>query len=232
MKPTAWTLAAAVAVPAIAWAGAYAVNGDTADALLRTAAMLVIAAPIAGVSCVSQLKQRGTPGRRATAALATVVAWVALVVAVSALLSGLALGPEAIGFVATSHAAIGCVTLALAAIGALLAATLEEPLDAAACGVVTAVVAGGGLLVAGSWIGNSPPALLTLAIDGSPFVAMASAAHIDVVRLDLFYRISPLAHLGVEYPAWYATCAWYTLIAAACLTGAGLQSAKRNSLEV
>jgi hypothetical protein len=239
VKPTAWSLAGAgaatLAVPASAWASAYVVGGDAADALLRTSAMLVIAAPIAGVVCVSRLKPRleprlehsAAPGWRPARALMTVVAWVALVVATSATLSGLALGADAIVFIATSHAAIACVSLALAAVGALFAVMLDEPLDAAACAGVASVVAGGGLLVAGAWIGNAPPSLVTLAVDSSPFVAMASAARIDVVRLDLFYRISPLAHLGVEYPAWYATCAWYGAAAAAFLVSAGVRSMTR-----
>ena len=65
-----------------------------------------------------------------------------------------------------------------------------------------------------------PKGIVDVALLGSPLVAMASAAHIDLVRMDTLYQISTLAHLGVDYPAWSVTAVCY--LAAAVIGLAGL----------
>jgi hypothetical protein len=211
---TAGTLASAVALPALAWAGAAAVDGDTADAMLNTAALLIVAAPLAGVISLTRHERTAADGRRISGSLVPIVAW-ALTASVASGIAAAATSGD-IMLAVTSHAAMAAVALALAATGAAFAAVMDEPLDAAACSLLLAVVSAGAVLTAGTWTATAPAALIRVAIAGNPFIAVASAAHIDVARLDLFYRISPLAHLGVEYPAWYATCGWYSLVAVGC----------------
>jgi hypothetical protein len=222
---------ASLGVPGLAWAGAVAVDGDAADALLYTAALLVVVAPLAGVACVSRRKVPGAADRRLFGALGPLFGWVLLTAGVSGLLTGVAMRPGSLAFAVSSHAAIAVVALALSGVGALLAAWMFEPLDAAGASVVLSVAAGGGVLVAGSLTSSAPAALVRAAVDGSPFVAMLSAANIDVARMDLFYRISPLAHIGVEYPAWSATCAVYGIVAALCFAGVVVRSRIRQDVQ-
>jgi hypothetical protein len=194
----------------------------TADALLSIAAVVVIAAPLAGVAVATSKRTRVS--RVMPHALAA--AWplgvaVALYVAMSAALTmfGLGLSGNAMRFVATSHATLFTVALALAAFGALCAATFADPLDAAACSLTTVLVATGGLLVAGVAVADVPRPVIEAALTASPLVAMASAAHIDVMRMGVPYQMSPLAHLQVDYPAWYAACGWYLAFATLCFLG-------------
>lgn len=203
-----------LAVPVAAWALAAWTRGDAADTLLHTSWLLVIAAPLTGVARVSG-RPAGTTGWAVIASLATSVG---VAVLASALITLLTIGGSSLGFVARSHAVMAAVSLALATFGALLATSFDE-LDAAALSLVMALVAGGGVLFAGAWAGAAPRAVVDGLLAASPFVAMASAANIDVLRLDLFYIISPLAHLGVDYPAWYLTGAGYAVVATLCCSG-------------
>jgi hypothetical protein len=60
---------------------------------------------------------------------------------------------------------------------------------------------------------------LQAALTASPFVAVATAAQIDVVRLETFYQISPLAHMRVDYPSWQTVCGWYLAVGCLCCIG-------------
>jgi hypothetical protein len=33
------------------------------------------------------------------------------------------------------------------------------------------------------------------------------------------YQVSPLAHVQVDYPEWYAACGWYFVVAVICFLG-------------
>lgn len=203
-------------VPAAAWALTQWSRGDASDALLHTSWLLVIAAPLTGVARAASLRLQP---RRGAAVVASLAVSVFVAVAVSAVLTLAGLGVQAAAFVASSHAVMAAVGLALAGFGALLGTVLEDELDAAAASLAVALLAGGGVLFAGTLTGVAPRPIVDGLLAASPFVAMASAANVDVLRLDLFYRISPLAHLGVEYPAWYAAGAGYAVIATVCCTG-------------
>jgi hypothetical protein len=184
------------------------VRAFLSDALLFTAAGAIVLAPILGVAVVPD-----APSPRFIAALTVpVLAFVAS----SASLAWLGSGGD-IGFVATSHVSIASVTLALAGVGALCGATFRDPLDASACSLTVALTAALGVLAAGAWIADIPRGVTDAAMLGSPLVAMASAAHIDLVRMDLLYQISPLARLGFAYPEWPAVSALYLGAAGTCL---------------
>lgn len=205
-----------LAAPAAAWVLAWRSGGDAADALLHSAWLLVLVAPLAGVARTSRRTDARVGG--GLSIVSALALGVGVVVAASALLTLAVLGGRAAGFVATSHAAMAAVGLALAGSGALIGTLFDDALDAAAVTVASAILAGGGLLVAGAWVGVVPRPVVDGLIAANPFIAVASAAHIDVWRLEVFYRISPLAHVGVEYPAWYVTCARYSAVAAVCCT--------------
>ncbi len=207
-----------LAVPAVAWALAAWTRGDAADTLLHTSWLLVIAAPLAGVARVSNHRA----GATGWPVIASLTASVGMAVLASALVTLLSTGGSSLGFVARSHAVMAAVSLALAAFGALMATAFDDELDAAALSLAVSLLAGGGVLFAGAWAGAAPRAVVDTLLAANPFVAMASAANIDVLRLDLFYIISPLAHLGVDYPAWYLTGAGYAAVATLCCSGVWL----------
>jgi hypothetical protein len=132
---------------------------------------------------------------------------------VSAALTAARVGLDAgaLAVVLSSHAVLACVTLALAALGAVLGTLFGDPLDAAAVAVGAALAAGYGVLVAGAPAGQLPAPLLEAALLASPVMTVATAAHVDLVRSDIWYQISPLAHMRLEYPAWTTVCGSYLL---------------------
>lgn len=195
-----------------------------AEALLYTSAALVVAAPLAGVVAM-KIEQRAASGRGgdgvARFTTRTLVTTVLIFAAASALLTGLEWsGSEGgLAFVATSHATMTAVAFALGAFGAYCSAVWRDPLDAAAISLVVALVAAGGILVAGASVADASPRALQAGLMGSPFVAAATAAQIDVVRLETFYQISPLAHMRFDYPSWQASSGWYLAVGCVCFLG-------------
>jgi hypothetical protein len=194
------TISVVAAIELGGWSGITAslVRAVTPDALLYSAVCVVVAAPIAGV------------GVRSARRLAVATA---VFCAVSAGLTVARLGAsaEAVRFAASSHAVLASATLALAGLGALLGTLLRDALDAAALAVGIAAIAAYGVLVAGGPVGELPGPVLTAALLASPVMSVASAAHVDLVRSDIWYQISPLAHIQVEYPSWGTICAAYLL---------------------
>lgn len=192
--------AIAAAVEPGAWWGVDAalVRGVTPDALLYTAICVVIAAPIAGVAVTSNRRL-----------LIAIVVFCAMSTAFT--LARLGLAADTLRFVATSHAVLASATLALAGLGAWLGSVLREPLDAAALALIIALTAAYGVLVAGAPVGALSPLMLKAALLASPVMSVASAAHVDLVRSDIWYQISPLAHVHLEYPAWTTICGSYLL---------------------
>ena len=154
----------------------------------------------------------------------------AIFCAASAALTVARLGPgaEALRFVASSHAVLATATLALAAFGALLGTLLRDPLDAAAIGVGIAVTAAYGVLVAGAPVGQMSPQVLKAALLASPVMTVATAAQVDLVRSDIWYQISPLAHVRLEYPAWSTVCGAYLLAGCAAFFATTLTGEKRQ----
>jgi hypothetical protein len=194
------------------------------EALLYTSAVLVVAAPLGGVMAM-RIEQRAARSRGAAGLAPLITRTLALTVllftSVSACLTGLEWSgsPGAFAFVATSHATLAAVLFGLAAFGAYCAVVWRDALDAAAFSLAVALVAAGGLLVAGSSIADASPRALQAGLLASPFVAAATAARIDVVRLETFYQISPLAHMRVDYPSWQAACGCYLAVGSVFFVG-------------
>jgi hypothetical protein len=186
------------------------VRAVTPDALLYTAACVVVAAPLAGVWVASRRHRPLETARRLGIATA-------IFCAVSAALAAARLGgePGTLLLVVTSHAVLGSVTLALAALGAFVGTLLRDPLDAAALSVGMTLLAGFGVLVAGAPVALLPAPALEAALLASPVLTVATAAHVDLVRSDIWYQISPLAHVRLDYPSWTTVCAAYLLAGSA-----------------
>ena len=192
------------------------------DALLYVAGVIVIAAPLAGVAVTTARRYHGVFSSGVLGATASLAAAAAVFVLASALMTVWFFGlteRAALQYVVTAHATIFAVAFALAAFGALCGAVFLDALDAAACSVLVVLVATGGLLVTGASFANAPLLLLDVAVTASPLLAMASSAHIDVSRMAVPYQMSPLAHLQVQYPTWYAASGWYLAFALICLLG-------------
>jgi len=173
----------------------------TAFLPILESAVLVVAAPIAGVALATR-RWRG-------AVLAAVVFAAALLLSASAMIASSRPTAGAVWFVLISHATLAVIGLALTALGGWLGSVCRDPLDAAALGVGGALVAAFGLFAAGPLASDLPTTILNAALSANPIVATASAADIDLLRFDLLYRISPIAHGSFEYPSWYAPLALY-----------------------
>jgi hypothetical protein len=189
------------------------VRGVTPDALLYSAACVVVAAPLAGVAVRS-----ARPLAIATAILCVVSALLTL--------ARIGISSEALQFVVTSHAVLASSTLALAALGALLGNLFRDPLDAAAVAIGLALTAAYGVLVAGAPVGGLSTPLLKAALLASPVMTVATAAHVDLVRTDIWYQVSPLAHIRLEYPAWGAVCGSYLLAGCVGFVAAAIAAPK------
>ncbi len=221
-----WGIALLAGVDAHAW---HAISRPmlralVADALLWNAACLLLVAPVAGIVVVRASARVGEGRGAFRAALAA--AWplaitVLLLTGTSAMLALLATGGEGgtATFIATSHTTQAAVGLALALIGALCGRVFRDPLDAAACSLGLVIVATGGLLLGGAPVADAPGPLIDVAAVANPLLAMASAAHVDLVRMDLLYRISPLAHMRFQEPAWEIGAASYAVAALVLLAG-------------
>lgn len=192
-----------------------------ADAMLYIAGATIVAAPLAGIALAST--RRAHPERRFSSTPAAIIGplglAVTLLVASSATVNALAwstLDSEGWTTLAISHATLGAVALALAAFGTVCGAAFRDPLDAAACSLMVVLIATGGLLVAGASVAYAPRLFVEIALAASPLIAIASAAHIDVVRMGVPYQISPLAHIEIDYPGWLAVCLSYLAVAGLC----------------
>jgi hypothetical protein len=161
------------------------------------ASVLVVAAPLCGVALAVRRFRGAIP--------AAVLFGLALLV--SAIWTMLASGPssESIPTTLVSHATLAVAGLALAALGGWFGAACRDPLDAAAWSGAAALA----VFAAGPLAGDLPTSVVNAALLASPIVSTASAANVDLLRTDLLYRISPLAHGRFEYPLWYSALAVY-----------------------
>jgi hypothetical protein len=205
----------ATAIDGSGWSGVTGslVRAATPAALLYSAACIVVAAPLAGVAIASGQQRRALDHRREpaldTARRLTIATLVFCAVSAALTVARLGFDTETLRFVATSHAVLASATVALAALGALLGTLFSDPLDAAGIALTVALAAAYGVLVAGASVAELSPAMLTAALLVSPVMTVATAAHVDLVRSDIWYQISPLAHIRLEYPAWCAACGSY-----------------------
>ena len=105
----------------------------------------------------------------------------------------------------------------------------SDALDAAACALGVALIVGLGLFAAGPVLSTLPRSVLDVALVGNPIVASASAANVDIFRTEPFYRLSPLAHIQIDYPTPATAFVWYALIATVLFVGSARGLARRAS---
>ncbi|HEY6508088.1 MAG TPA: hypothetical protein VIY56_08735 [Vicinamibacterales bacterium] len=210
LDPRAWFS------PSPAWSGLAPV------ALLYSTGLLIAAAPAAGAA----LGYRELFGAKAAGASSTPVRIVGrLAVGALAFAAAAAAATATIGFMAgdafstsllSAHLVQGAAALALALGGAWLAGWLRNPLDAALWGVTLACLGSFGVLGAGTLVERLPRALVEWTLGVSPLMAVATAGQVDVLRTDIVYQVSPLAHVQMQLPDWPIVVAGYLSVAAAC----------------
>ena len=174
---------------------------STATLPILEAAVLVVAAPLSGVALATR-RFRG-------ALLAVVLFGLALLISAGWTMALWNWSSAAARSILVSHATLAVIGLALAALGGWFGSTLRDPLDAAAFSSSMALVAAVGLFATGPLAADLPTWIVNAALSASPIVSVASAADVDLLRTDLLYRLSPLAHRQFEYPTWYSPMLCY-----------------------
>jgi hypothetical protein len=201
--------------------------------LLTEVALLVMFAPLAGLFMALRLR---TPGdglaTRSPVGRLLFSAWqlarpllmrIALMTVTSAVIVFTIRAPIDANTVLRSHVILWAAALTLATLGAVCAPMFDEPLDAAACAIGIALVVTTPVFVGGPALDSIPRWLVNASLVVNPIVATAASANIDLFRMDLLYRLSPLAHGHIEYPAASTTFAVYVLLAAVSLLLAARQ---------
>jgi hypothetical protein len=84
------------------------------------------------------------------------------------------------------------------------------------------------LLLSGAVAAELPTAIVDAGLVASPLVAIASAANVDILRDDTWYRVSPLAHRAFTYPAWSSATSSYAAVSVIC-AAAFMHIHKRSS---
>jgi hypothetical protein len=209
LEPSAWLS------PADGW------QGLAPASLLFSTGLLLVAAPLAGVAVASQARAAAPRGGWAATGTTCVVLLLGAFVWTTAAagLTGVVAMASGDGLstpLFAAHLVQGATALALAFVGALAAAWLREPLDAAALSLGLAISGSLGILAAGVMVERLPDTILGWAVAANPLLAISSAAQIDVMHTDWLYQISPLAHVQLQVPDWPAAIALYVLVASAC----------------
>jgi len=203
-------------------------TGVVFDALLVNILLLIVAAPIAAVACTTRARLRvRTDGARSPDGgrlgfMAGIIVFVAGFVLSSAAVSyaGWYAPGEAGGAIARSHLTLAAAGLALSGGATWWGGGLRHPLDAVACSLGIALFATGAILLGGPALADAPQAFVAAGLLASPLVTTAAAAGLDVLRTDVLYQVSPLAHVRLAYPAWQAAAGLYLLVALAGFAGA------------
>ena len=228
LLPLVATLASIVTIlEPRAWLSPADWRGLAPVAILFSTAVLLIAAPLAGVTVAARARGLAlldgawaATRRTCGTLLFAAVSWTAAAAGLTAMLAAAA-GETVSTPLFAAHVVQGAAALALALTGALAAGWFEEPLDAGALSLVLALAGSLGILVAGALVDRLPGAVVEWAVAANPLLAVSSAAHIDVMRTDTLYQISPLAHVQVPVPGWPAAAALYVAVAAACAAALG-----------
>jgi hypothetical protein len=177
-----------------------------ADALLIETALLVVAAPVAGVAIARD--RSGGVLRRFAVLIGAFVATSLVAALAAAWMSG-----ATMTYALRSHATLAAVALALTSLGAWLSTWCPDILDAGASAIGVSIALSALILVAGPATADLPQAVVDAALLASPPVAVSSAAGIDLLRSEVLYQLSPISHRRFTYPAWTTSAATYALVA-------------------
>ena len=186
-----------------------ALRGTASEVLLAEAAVAPILAAIVGAAVASW-----RPLLAAIAALIVVSAGLS-----AALMTGGGRDAALFATIAAAHATLAATLAGLGALGLLCASRFRNPLDAAALGAIASLSINLALLAAGPAAADLPTGIVNAGLAASPLVATASAMGVDLLRTELLYRASPIAHLQFAYPEWFVTLSAYVLLALLCAAG-------------
>ena len=189
------------------------IRGQAAvESLLLEALAIIVAGPLAGVAVATS----AADGRGGAWIVRRCVLLAGLFAIASAAGSWLLDPVASVATLIPSHITLWAAACASVAIGAASTRMFDHPLDAAATALLLALAAGVGLFVGGPVMAEAPAAVVNAALVASPVVAIASAANVDVLRGELLYRFSPIAHGEFQYPAWVTACTLYAVLAVIC----------------
>ena len=185
-----------------------------ADTLIVETAVSVVTAPLAGVLLATRrFRGLGTSAIALAVLLAVSLLWTTLLV------------HAPWGASLAAHLTLGAAAVALGAAGAWFGSALPDPLDAVACAAAVVLAATCGLFATGYLGADLPTSIVNAALMANPIVAVASAAHIDVLRSEFLYQISPIAHRRFDYPEWYLAVMCFVVVA--LISAAGVARARR-----
>jgi hypothetical protein len=172
------------------------------NAFLWFAAIALMAAPIAGAA----------GGWRAMPRTITTTLAVAFLLSFALLAFGWRGIPGGIRAAVSGHAALLIAIAALTSIGRVARAMFADRLVAAMAGLGAGVLLVAGIFALAPLTRDVSAAHGRWLLLSNPLVAVTSAAGIDLLHLDTFYRTSPLAHRGVAVPAWTTACLVYAAV--------------------
>lgn len=199
----AWSLAIGASGPAQLALPA-GIRIIASDAFLLEAAAAVVVAPVAGVALAARRAEFLT-------GLLGVTTMSMLLASLASWQTG-----QSTGLVITGHAGFAAVTLALAGIGWVLAASLRDPLDAAGAAFVLSLTASVVILAGGPATAELSERTINAGLLASPLIAITSAGQMDILRGDVLYQLAPISHRRFSYPAWQTTTVTYGTLAAVC----------------
>ena len=127
---------------------------------------------------------------------------------------------------ASGHAALLVSALSLVCLGGALRVAFREELSAGLAGLLFAGAITIGPFASGPLMNDLPLNASAWLLASNPLVTIAAAAGIDLLHLDLIYRLSPLAHRGVALPAWTTVCTGYAVLG---LAGYGVSRLRLRS---
>ncbi|TAK15268.1 MAG: hypothetical protein EPO35_07965 [Acidobacteria bacterium] len=109
------------------------------------------------------------------------------------------------------HLALAVSIVALVELGRATRVFMTDPLSAAMGGLGIGLLLVIGIFALGPLTADLSSRQAAALLLANPFVAVTSAAGIDLLHLDTIYRTSPLAHRGVALPAWTTACVVYAM---------------------
>ncbi len=175
-------------------------------ALARDAAAgLTLAANTAGLMCLCAAAE---PSRRACC-------WAAVSIVSSYLVLAAMAGRATPAVWLPAHGVMAVAAAAVVASRAAAGRLLPHPLDAAGLSLTTVAATLTAVLALGPALPPVPVWLIDLLLRVNPVVAVTSAAGVDLLHTDVFYRLAPVAHWQFVYPGTAASVALFGSAAAA-----------------
>ncbi len=134
--------------------------------------------------------------------------------------------PGGIAAAASGHAAFLVSAACLVAWGRVGRPSVGSELTTGLTGLLAATALTIGPFALGPLMSDLPLGAYNWMLLANPLVTVSSAAGIDLLHLDLLYRLSPLAHRGVALPAWTTACSGYAVLG---LAGYGVSHLRHRS---